>query len=61
MCLSITTTIADEWLNSLIFHDDNKYITANEQTIICASSTNKICPVKIIYFAQKFLEGLIHY
>ena len=27
--LPITTTIAGEWLNSLIFHDDNKCITAN--------------------------------
>ena len=27
--LPITTTIAHEWFNSLIFHDDNKYITAN--------------------------------
>ena len=27
--LPITTTIPDEWLNILIFHDDNKFITAN--------------------------------
>ena len=30
----ITTTIAGEWLNSLIFHNDIKCITANGQTII---------------------------
>ena len=61
MCLSITTTIAGEWLNSLIFYENSKCITANEQTIICAGSTNKICHMKIIYFAQNFLEALIHY
>ena len=27
--LCIITTIAGEWLNSLIFHDDIKCITAN--------------------------------
>ena len=60
MCLSITTTIASEWLNSLVFHDDSRYITANEQTTICAGNTDKICHMTIIYFAQ-FLEVLIHY
>ena len=29
MSLAITTTIADQWLNSLIFHSDIKCITAN--------------------------------
>ena len=29
MGLSITTTIAGKWLNSLIFHDDVKCIIAN--------------------------------
>ena len=29
MGLSITTTIAGKWLNSLIFHDDVKCITVN--------------------------------
>ena len=27
--LPITTTVADESLNSLIFHDDSKYVTDN--------------------------------
>ena len=26
MGLPITTTVAGQWLNSLIFHDDNKYM-----------------------------------
>ena len=29
-CLPITATTAGEWLNSLIFHDDINYITANK-------------------------------
>ena len=33
-CLPITTTIAGKWLNSLIFHDDNKYVKANGWAII---------------------------
>ena len=32
--LPITTTIAGQWLNSLIFHDNIKCITANGLTII---------------------------
>ena len=32
--LPITTTIAGQWLNILIFHDDIKCITANGQMII---------------------------
>ena len=28
VCLPITTTVSGEWLNSLIFHDDIKCITA---------------------------------
>ena len=32
--LHITTTIAGEWLNSLIFHNNNKCITPNEQMMI---------------------------
>ena len=30
MGLPITTTVADKRLNTLIFHDDNECITANE-------------------------------
>ena len=33
MGLPITTTAAGQWLNSLIFHDDNKCIIANGQII----------------------------
>ena len=61
MYVSISTTIVGEWLNSLIFHDDSKYVTANELTITCAGSNNKIWHMKIIYFAQKFLKAVIHY
>ena len=32
--LSITTTISYQWLNSLIFHDNIKCITANGRTVI---------------------------
>ena len=32
--IPITTTIVDEQLNSLIFYDDNKCITANRQNMI---------------------------
>ena len=38
MSLPITTTIAGEWLNILIFHDDIKCIKANGQTMICVST-----------------------
>ena len=38
--LPITTTIADKWLNILIFHDDNKFITANGQMIINVDTDN---------------------
>ena len=34
MGLPITITVAGKWLNSLIFYDDIKQITANGQTII---------------------------
>ena len=34
MLLPITTTVAGEWLISLIFHDDIKCITANGWTSI---------------------------
>ena len=34
MGVPIITTIADEWLNCLIFHGDTKCITANGQMII---------------------------
>ena len=32
--IPITTTVVDEYLNSLIFYDDNKCITANGQNMI---------------------------
>ena len=38
--LPITTTIAGEWLISLIFYDDIKCITANGQMIINAGIDN---------------------
>ena len=38
MGLPINTTIAGEWLNSLIFHDDIKNITANGSAIISSAS-----------------------
>ena len=36
----ITTTIAGEWLNSLIFHDNNNCITAIGQTVCNADADN---------------------
>ena len=53
--LLITTTIAGEWFNNLIFHDNKKYITANEQAIIYVGA-DPICQVIIIYFKKVFLE-----
>ena len=32
--VSIIITISYQWLNSLTFHDNVKYITANRQTVI---------------------------
>ena len=37
------------------FHDSNKFIIANGQTIIYIS-VDKICYMTIVYFAQKVLE-----
>ena len=53
MDVPITTTTASKQLNSLLFHGDDKYITANGQTIINAG-TDKIRHVTIIHFGQKF-------
>ena len=47
--LPITIPIAGEWLNSLIFNDDDKCITANGQPIINVCVYN-ICQVVIIHF-----------
>ena len=53
--LHITTTIVREWLNSFIYHDDNKCITANGYTIIYVGTdySYSICHVTIIHL--KFL------
>ena len=59
MGIPIITTVAGEWLNILIFHDNNKCITANGQTILNVA-TDKICHVMIILFMQKNLEVLNH-
>ena len=40
MGLPITTTIAGEWLSSLIFSGNNKCITVNGQTIINVGADN---------------------
>ena len=52
MGLPITITIAGKWLNSLIFHDDNKCITGNGQTNINVG-TDIVCQVIIINFMCK--------
>ena len=57
--LHITTIIASEWLNSLIFHENIKSITANGRTMIY-DGTNYIFHVMIVYFLQKNLEVLSH-
>ena len=49
--LPIPTTIPGKWLNSSIFNDDNKCITANGQTLINVGADN-ICQVTIIHYAQ---------
>ena len=36
--LLITTTIAGEWLNSLILHDNIKCMTSNRQVMIYAGA-----------------------
>ena len=51
--LPIATTIAGQWSNSLIFHDNIKCITANGLTIINVR-TDYVCHVTIIPFAQNF-------
>ena len=48
--LPITITIAGKWLNSLIFHDNNK---RNGQMIITVSA-NKIYYMMIIHFCTIF-------
>ena len=54
--LSITTTIAGDWLNSLIFHDDIKCDTDNGYTIIYVRAIILYeCQVLMIHFAQKNL------
>ena len=52
MDLPITTTLAGESLNRLIFRDDIKSITANGYMIIYVG-TNYIFHMMIIYFMQK--------
>ena len=47
--LPITTTVAVEWLNNLIFHDNIKCITANVEA-------NYICHMMVIPFVKKFWE-----
>ena len=47
--------IAGKWLNSTIFHNNIKCITANGQTMIYVSA-NYICHMTIIYFVQKNLQ-----
>ena len=54
MNLPITTTLAGEWLNRLIFHDDIKSITANGYMIIYVGA-NYICHMMIIHFMQKIM------
>ena len=51
--LPITTTVAGESLNSLIFHDDNNGIATNKQTIIYVGA-NKLS-YDHYHFAQKIL------
>ena len=49
--LPITTTLAGAWLNSLIFHDDIKCITANGQMVIYVGAN-------YTRFTHKFWEAL---
>ena len=54
--LPITTTIAGDWLNNLIFHDDIKCDTDNGYTIIYVGAIILyVCQMLIIHFAQKIL------
>ena len=46
------STVAGEWLNSLIFHNGIKCITANGKTIIYVS-----CHMTIIHFVPKILRS----
>ena len=55
MGLSLTTTLAGEWFNSLIFCDNIKCNTTNGSPIINAGA-NYICHITIIYFAQTKFE-----
>ena len=50
----ITTTLAGEWLKSLILHGNIKCITANGYIIIYAGA-NCICHGMILHFMQKNL------
>ena len=50
MSLIITTSITGKWLNSLLFHYNNKCITANGRTMI-NGSTNKMFCITITDYA----------
>ena len=56
MSLPIIITFTGQSFNSLIFHDNIKCITANEQTIIYIGANN-ICHVTIIHSPQKNLAS----
>ena len=57
MNLPITTTLAGEWLNRLIFHDDIKSITANGYMIIYVGA-NYMSHNDHSFCAKKLCEAL---
>ena len=59
MDLPITATISGKRLNILIFHDDNKCITADRQMMINVDA-DKIYHVTIIHFVNNFFVVLGH-
>ena len=57
MGLLVTTTLAGEQSNSLIFHDNIKCITANGHMIIFTYAGANYCHVTIIHFVQDFFRS----
>ena len=52
------TTIAGQWLNSLIFHDDIKCVTISGQMILSVGLQLELYHVMITHFAQTILGGI---
>ena len=54
----IPTTLAGEWVNSLIVHGNIKCVAANNGQTIINVGADYTCHVMIIHFAPKYLRSI---